>query len=99
MAQELNPQPVTKMRSFDQSRYVGDNERLIAAIDGDDTKLRFQRGERIICDFRTRGGNPGNQRGLADIRIADQTGVGEKLELEPKRLFLACGAVLSLVWH
>src|SRR5262249_19875744 len=56
-----------------------------------------QRGERIVCDLRPRCGNAGDQSRLADIGIADETRVGEKLEFKPECFFFACGAILRFM--
>ena len=48
------------MRPFDQAGDVGQNER--GGVDRNDAKVRHQRGERVVGDFRLGGGHDGEQR-------------------------------------
>ena len=50
VAEEAVAEAGAFMRTFDQARNVGEHE--FAAVDIDDAKLRIERGERIVGDFR-----------------------------------------------
>src|SRR5580692_5477100 len=80
------------MRAFDKAREIGDDERAAelgavatgAAVGIDDAQVWRERGKRIVCDFRTRRRNYGNQSGFARVWKAYETDIGEKLQFETK---------------
>ncbi len=93
MAQKANAEASTLVRAFDQAGQICHYERaadvvaffssaaaggLRNAVGADYAEVWLQRGERIICDFRARGGNDRDQRGLSSVWIADQAHVSEK---------------------
>src|SRR5579875_2187615 len=84
MAEKLCAQTRAEMRALDQPRNIGNHIALFVGslANGDDSQLGLEGSERIISDFGTRRGNPGNERGLADVRISDQTHVGEDADLK-----------------
>ena len=57
VAQELQPEPMTFVRAFDDARDVGDDEAL-EVVRGDDAQVRLEGRKRVIGDLRMRGGNP-----------------------------------------
>ena len=50
--------------------------------DLDDAEIGFERGEGVVGDLGLGGGEARDEGGLADVGIADETGVGEELEFE-----------------
>ena len=95
MAQKPVAEPLPAVRAFDEPGHVGDGEAAVAA-QLHDAQIRRQRGERIIGDLGTCGGDAGDERRLAGIGEADQTDVGEQLQFEPKVFDLAGLAWLDL---
>src|ERR687887_421270 len=88
MPQELMSEPETTVRAFDQSGHVGYDEAAIVA-QPDHAEVGGERGERIVGDLRTRGGDARDQRRLAGVWKSDEPDVGEQLELEAQILDLA----------
>ena len=76
------------MRAFDEARHVGHDEAAVVA-QGHDAQVRRQRRERVVGDLRPRGRDARDERGLAGVREADETDVGQELELQPQLLRLA----------
>ena len=68
--------------------HVGDDEAAIVA-QRDDAEIGRQRRERVVGDLRTRGGDARDQGGLAGVRKADQTDVGEQLQLQAQESLFA----------
>ena len=66
---------------LDQPGHIGDGERDITRPD--DTKVRHQRGERVVGNLGPSPAQGGDQRRLACAREADQTDVGNNLEFQP----------------
>jgi len=114
MTQETDAEAGAFVRAFDQAGQVGNDEgaadivaffagaaagRLRHAIGADNTEIRLERGERIICNFWTRRGNDGNQRGLAGIWKTDQANISEQFQFEPQMAFFAGIAVLVFAWR
>src|SRR5277367_4432173 len=102
VAQETDTESGTKMRALDETRQIGDNKRAAefgsvstrAAVGIDDTEIRLERGERIICDFGARSRNHGNQCGLTRVRETDQADIREQLQFEAQAAFFAGKAFL-----
>src|SRR5580693_9590545 len=90
------------MRALDKAREIGDDKRAAefgavatgAAVGIDDAQIWRERGKRIICDFRTRGRNYGNQGGFACVWEAYETDIGEKFQFETKMPLFPGSAVL-----
>src|SRR6266508_2410402 len=97
VTEKLMPEPMTLVRTLDQSRDVGDDE---AAVSGerDDAKRWSQRRERVVCNLGLCCRDTGNERGLAGVGIADETDVGEKFQLQPQEPFFARFARLRFSW-
>src|ERR1700676_4576208 len=80
------------MGAFDEAGQIGDDEGAAefcavaagTAVSINDAKIWLERGEGIICDFRTRCGNYGNQRGFAGVRKTDKSNIGEQLQFKAK---------------
>ena len=51
--------------------------------------MRHERRERVVGDARAGRRHRADERRLADVREAEQAGVGEHAELEPERPLLA----------
>src|SRR6185312_11299935 len=80
MAEKAVAQPDAAMRTFDQAWQVREHE--VALVDTHDAKLRLQRGEGIVRDFRPGSGNAGEKRRLARIWHADQACVRDQFQFE-----------------
>ncbi len=80
------------MRAFDEAGQIGDDKGAAkfsavatsAAIRIDYAEIWFEGCERIVGDFRTRGGNYGNQSGLAGVRETNETNIGQEFQFETK---------------
>jgi len=74
VAQELSAQAGAEMRAFNEAGHVGDDEgfkiRLLA--DGDHAEVGLEGGEGVIGDFGARGGDAGDESGLAGVGVADK---------------------------
>jgi len=57
------------VRAFDEAGHIGDDVgfqiRLLAY--GDHAKVGFESGERVVGDLGPRGGDAGDERGLAGV--------------------------------
>src|ERR1700675_1574030 len=97
VAEEADAKAGTQMGAFDKSREIGDDESAAefgavatrAAIRIDDAEIGLESGERIICDFRTRCGNYGNQCGFAGVRETDEADIGEQFQFEAQMALFA----------
>ena len=78
MAKKTVAKAMAFMRALDQAGNVGQHEFLF--VDVHDAEARMQRGEGIIGDFRTRGGDRGEEGRFARVRQADEAGVGDQLQ-------------------
>src|SRR5262249_44367258 len=74
--------------ALDEAGDVGEDE-APAARQPDDAEVRRQRRERIVGDLRARPRHRREERGLADVGVAEEARVGEELELEAEGLRLA----------
>jgi hypothetical protein len=81
--QKLNSEAVAFVRAFDDAGNIGHNERAVIA-ELNDAEVRFERGERVIGDLGSGGGDARDQRALAGIRKADQTHIGQEFEFQPQ---------------
>ena len=93
VTQEAVPQASPFGGAGDQSRQVGDDEGIAVGPERHDAELRYECGERIVGDLRASRGNHADQRRLAGVGQADDTDVGQQLELqlEAPRLSLLAG--------
>ncbi len=98
VAQELDAEAGAEMRAFNQSGHVGDDEGLLVGLlaDRDHAEIGLEGGEGIVGDFGARGGDAGDERGLAGVGIADEADVGEQLEFETIAALLAGAAQFVL---
>jgi len=96
--EELDAQTCTQMRSFDEAGEVGDGEgfRVRKVADLDDAEVGFERGEGVVGDLGFGGGEARDERGFADVRVTDQTGVGEQAQFEAVVALFAGAAELVL---
>ena len=78
VAQEAIAEPGARVGAFDEAGHVDHDERLVGR-QADDAELRFERRERIVRDFRTRGRSDGEQRRFAGVRQADHAAIRQKL--------------------
>ena len=87
MAKEPVAEAGALMRALDQSGNVGDHE--FTLVHTDDTQIGMKRGEGVIGDFRPRRRHRGKESGLAGIRHAEQSGIGDQLQPQPDPHFLS----------
>ena len=81
MAQEVMTEAGALARALDDARDVRHDEVLLLAH-GDHAQIGHEGREVVVGDLRTGCRCHAQQRGLADVRKADQTDVREQLELE-----------------
>ena len=81
VAQEVVAQTGTLARALDNARNVGHDEVLLLT-DRNHTEVGHQSREVVVCNLRARRRDHAQQRGLADIREADQTDIGQQLQLK-----------------
>ena len=70
------------------------------SIELHDAEVWFERGERIVGDLGTGGGNARDQGRFAGVGEADQADVGEQFQLKAKTALLAgaAGLMLGRAW-
>ena len=104
VAKETDAESHAGVRTFNQSGQIGDDKSTSAvsfrrfprrSVGGNHAEARLKRRERIIGDFRMRGRDSGNQRGLARVRKADQTHIGQQLQLKVQVALLAGHALFG----
>ena len=81
VAQEVVAQTGTLARALDNARNVGHDEVLLLT-DRNHTKVGHQSRKVVVCNLRARRRDHAQQRGLADVREADQTDIGQQLQLK-----------------
>jgi hypothetical protein len=100
MAQKSRAQPRSLVRAFNQAGQIGYHEAAADArprsVRGDDAEMRLKRGERIIRNFRARGGDARNQRGFSCVGQANQSYVGQQAQFQAQMPFLSVLPILIL---
>ena len=81
MAQEVVAEARTLARALDDARNIR-HDKVLLLTDRNHAEVGHQSREVVVCDLRARGRNHAQQRGLADIREADQTDIGQQLQLK-----------------
>src|SRR5437867_319521 len=76
------------MRSLDQAGDIGDHE-AAEIVELHHSELRLERGERIVGYLRTRGREPGDERGFPSVGVSDQADIGQQLQLQPQAALFA----------
>ena len=77
VAQKTIAQSVAFVRAFDQSGDIGNNKSAkVAHVHN--PQIRLKRREGIVSDFRTRRGDPGDERRFTRVRKANQANVREQ---------------------
>ena len=94
VAEELGAKAGAEMGAFNEAGHIGDDEGLLIGLlaDGDHAEVGFEGGEGIVGDFGPGGGDAGDEGGFACVGIADQAYVGQELEFEAIKAFLAGAA-------
>ena len=89
MFQKLNPKPRAQMRAFDQPRQIGHSIRLLMRplAHRHHAQIRLQRRKGVVRNLRFRRRKPRDQRRFPDIRIPNQPGIGQQLQLQPVAAF------------
>ncbi len=92
------PRPCAEVRAFDEAGEVGDGEGFGVGIvaDLDDAEVGLEGGEGVVGDLGFGGGEARDQRGFADVGVADEAGVGEETEFEAVGAFFAGAAEFVL---
>ena len=78
--QELQAEALALARALDEARHVGDGVAGFARVD--DAEVRVQGRERVVGDLRLGGAHRRDETRLARGRVADESDVGDGLELE-----------------
>ena len=78
MGEELVPEAGALGGALDQPGDVGEHQ--LAVVQLDRPQVGLDGGERVAGDLRVGAGQPGEQRGLAGVRQADEADVGEQLQ-------------------
>ena len=81
VAQEAQSEAFPFGGPFDDARYVGHDERLVAAV-AHDAERGLHGGEGVVGNFRLRSRHRREERRLAGVGEADETHVAEELQLE-----------------
>src|SRR5438552_766240 len=86
------------MRAFDETGEVGYGVGLGVGIvaDLDDAEVGLEGGEGVVGDLGFGGGEARDECGFADVRVADESGVGEKTEFEAIGALFAWAAEFML---
>ena len=90
--QERETEPCPLGRTFDDAGDVRDDKAAFGA-ERDDAEHRMQRRERVVRNFRARGGHAADQGRFAGVGQADQADVGEQFQFEPEFANLAWRAL------
>jgi len=82
--EELHPEAGAEVCACDEAGDISDSE---AALKGSvaylhDAKVGLERGEFIVRNLGTSGGETRDERGLADIREADEAGIREQTKFQ-----------------
>ena len=80
VAKEVVAKARAVRRALDDAGDIG-HDKAHALVDIDNAEVGEERGKVVIGDLRPRLGDNGEQRRLADVRKADETHIGEQLEL------------------
>ena len=96
--EELDAEAVAEMRPFDEAGKVGDGERFGVGefSDLDYAEIWFERGEGVVGDFGPGSGEARDERGFADVGIANESGIGEEAKLKAVVAFFAGAAEFVL---
>ena len=81
MSQEVVTKARALSRTLDDAGDIGHDEGN-ALVDVHDAKVGVEGGEVVVRDLGARFGYDGEKRRLADVREADETDVGQQLQLE-----------------
>src|SRR5712691_11988902 len=74
-------EPMAFVRAFDEAGNVSDDEGLIV-IRTDDAEVGDERGEGIVSDLRLRRADDRDQRRLPGVWQADDSDIGDQLQLD-----------------
>src|SRR5262245_5996726 len=85
---------MAEVSALDQTGNVGDHERLVVIV-GDDSEIRLEGGKRVVGDLGPCRGDARDQGGLSGVRKANQSYIGEKLQLQSKVFLIARQSVLG----
>ena len=100
VAEEANAKAGAFMGALDEAGEVCDDEAAAdagaRAVGGDDAEVGLKSGEGIVRDFGARGGDAGDESGLARIRQANEADISEEPELEADVALLAGVAIFKL---
>jgi hypothetical protein len=95
--QEAVAQASARARALDQAGDVGDHHDSFAELER--AEIRFERRERIRGDLGARPSQGREQRGLAGVGQADESDVGQQLELQIEPALFAGQAVFGEARH
>src|ERR1700686_1575436 len=86
------------MRAFNQPRNIRHHKAALffRFPDRNDTEIRLQRGKWIISDLWARRRDTRNQRGLADVGIADEAHISKQFEFQAEDALFAGSSLFVL---
>ena len=93
VGEELVPEAHALRGTLDEAGDVGEDELAVVGVERAEDRL--QRGERVVGDLRRGPREPGEQRGLACVRLPDEAGVGKQLQPQLDRAGLAVEPALG----
>src|SRR5882724_2174064 len=88
MLEEPEAQALPHVRALDDTGNIRGDERPVVR-ERHHTEVRLERREGVIGDLRASGGNDGEQRALARVRLAQEPDVGDQFEHQLELSFLA----------
>ena len=80
--EEIVPQPNAFTGTFDQSRNVGHDERVVQ-VDCNLPQVGILGGKRIVCDFGTGAGEATEQSAFASVGFSNNADVSDHFQFEP----------------
>jgi hypothetical protein len=83
MGEELGAKAAAFRGAFDQAGNVGHDE--FVPVDADDAEVRDQGGERVVGDLRPGVRDGGEEGGLAGVRQAHKSRIGDQFQAQPDR--------------
>ena len=82
VAKELDAEAFAFVSSLDQTGHIGEDELVIAVLQGDDAKVRDDGRERVIRGRDICFGHDVEKGALSDAWETDETGIGEELQFQ-----------------
>ena len=98
VTQELQPQPLSLMRPFDDAGNIGHHERAVIR-EGHNAEVGLKRGKRVVGNFWAGRRDDGEQGGLSGVRLPHQADVCNEFEFEFEGSDFSLFAGLPFAWR